>query len=216
MSMVQQQGRGGRRRRRGPPATTVVRKNFVTPIQNRRDFSGYSPQGPFDPPRIIATPWNTIVLAGLSAAPDAGVTETTISQLTTLLKSQIGIPTAADIPFLFRFMRVSIWSTLTDTINGVQSLGLQASDLNSGGSTRAWIEDRGTVARPSHCHWVWSRAESLITFNSSSQGNTIIFRVDHGVNYSWNLHVHMLWRPAGGDPIPTATATTTVTLPHAN
>lgn len=214
MSIVQQ-GRGGRGRRRAPTSTTVVRKNFVTPIQNRRELSGYSPQGPFDPPRVIATPWNTIVLAGLSAAIEPGITSTTVAQLAVLLKSQIGIPTAAEVPFLFRFMRIGIWSTITDTVNGVQSLALLPADLNRGGSVRAWIEDRGTIARPSHCHWVWSRPESLVTFHSVDNASVVIYEVDHGNNYTWNSHVHVLWRPAGGDPIPTSTATTTVALPHA-
>lgn len=197
-------GRGRRGRGRGTTAKVfTTRKNFVTPRQQRRDLEGFSPRGQFDPPRVIATPWNSLVLAGLSAAPEAGSTTTTVSTLATLLKSQLGIPTSAEVPFLMRFLRVDIWNTVTDTVNGVTSIALLPEDFNYQGAQRQWIEDRGTVARPGHCHWVWSRSESLKVYHSVDRASSIIFSVDHGANYTWTVHVHVLWRPAGGDPIPT-------------
>lgn len=203
--MSYQRGRG-RGRGRGL-ATTVRRRNFVTPAQLRRENHGFAPRGSFDPPRIIATPWNSLVLAGLSSATDAGVTQTTVNTLITLLKSQLGIAPADTTPYLIRFQRLDMWSTTQDTVSGTSSFGMLPSDLLDGGHNQTWLEDRGTTARPAHLHWVWSASQQTRVFDSSVEGNSIVYSTDHAANWTWNVHVHILWRFKGGDPIPTAAET---------
>lgn len=196
--------RGNRNQnRRGRQNNRVFgfRRNFITPNQLRRDFQGYIPRGPFDPPRVVANPWNSVVLSTAGTDANAGPTTLTVSAFKTVLQNQLGL--SSDV--FIRFIRVSVWSSVTDLVAGQLNLALQPSHLQS--LTRAaehqWIEDIGTPARPANVHFVWPRNESDFVFNTSSDGAYVIVTLDHGANFSYYLHIHVLWRPIGGDPIPT-------------
>lgn len=189
------------RSRRGRSITRVSR-NFVTPLELRRHEQGFVPRGRFDPPRIVANPWNSIVLAGNVTVEAAETTNFTLASARTLLSSQIGLPATTD--YEIRVSRVDIWSTLADsTINLNSSLALSPSGLTSAYSNYPWIEDRGTVARPAHMHYVWPVSQSTIVNSTADGTSLIIFYIDHGANAGWTVHLHILWRPVNGDPIPT-------------
>lgn len=191
-------------------------KNFVTPTQLHRQTVGYSPRGRFDPPAIVATPWNSLVIAFASAAPTAGVTDTTVSNLSVALRSQIGLGLTPAISL--RFLRVSVWSGLAPIDVIGSNMALRASNLSqsSNTSTYVWIEDRGTVARPAHMHWSWSVSDRNVVFGSATSADTIIFQVDHHANSAWFCHVHVLWKPSAGDPVPTFRLLSTPTAPRSS
>lgn len=189
-----------RRQRRSRRVVTNTVARVPTSAQLRRDEQGYVPRGSFDPPRVVANPWNSIVLAGESAVATAGQTPFTFSNLQTLLASQIGLP--ATTVFVVRISRVDVWSGLSSTTALSGTIALRAEAFGSGTSSYQWIEDRGTVARPGHVHFVWPRAQQAHPIATSVTGT--IFTVDHISVAQWTQHVHILWRIDGGDPVPTS------------
>lgn len=185
-------GRGQRRSRRGTRA-------MMTQISNR--ISGFVPRGSFDPPSVIVNPWNSLVLCGTSASNDAGVSTVTLDNAHTLFCSQTGIALTQDISI--RVLRVGVWGTGADAVLPTAGIALRPRAFISN-SARQWIEDYGTTARVAHCHYVWPDADNQYVFQWSTQKNRVLYDVDHGAAFSWVNHIHILWKPVGGDPIPTS------------
>lgn len=188
-------GRGRRTR------TRRVVRNFVTPTQLHRQTVGYSPRGRYDPPSIVATPWNSLVVAFSSAAPTVGVTDTTVGSLAIALRGQIGLGNTTALSL--RFTRVNVWSGISSIDAIGSNIALRPTNLSSPNMRYVWIEDRGTVARPAHMHWSWPVSDRNVVFSTALSSDTVIFQVDHHATSAWFVHVHLLWKPTGGDPIPT-------------
>lgn len=192
-------GRGGGRSR-------LVRRsrNFVTPAQLRRDNQGFYPRGRFDPPRIVVTPWNNIVLAALSTANAAGTYDFQVANIVTLFRNQVGAPTALN--FIFRVLRVDVWTTPGDVLqNTALNFGLRPASLLGpveDDDFFPWVEDFGTATRPAHCHFVWPVAHQNCILVSNESTNIVIFSIDTPVVQSFSVHIHLMWRIAGGDPTP--------------
>lgn len=176
-------------------------RRFVTRRQLTARDGGYAPRGTFDPPRVVSTPWFPVVLAGVLSYTDAGVKSISVSSIVALLKQQLGI-SAATFPVLLRFLRVSMWSTLTALAGtGGTYIAMRPSEL-IGLNPGTWLEDEGTVARPAHVHWMWPRADATKVFNSTSDADVVVVYTDVAGQYQVFIHLHVLWRPNGGDPIP--------------
>lgn len=194
----------GRRRSSRRPTTTKVRRNFVTPAQLHRESHGIAPKGRFDPPRIVVNPWNSLVINTVAIYNEAGVNELSISSLATALRVQIGLNT--DQRLLMRFRRVDIWTTPQTVVTSQVNLALLPENLTplSAGSTSQlqWIEDYGTAVRSAHCHYVWPASMSNAVFDSTDSSAFVIYSVDHSASVGVINHVHVLWRPYGGDPVP--------------
>lgn len=196
-------GRGRGRRGRGMARTYTTSKNFVTPAQLRNVTEGRVLRGQFDPPRVISNPWNTLVLSAAGSEESSGITTFTIKSFAILLRSQIGLPES--VVLLLRILRIGLWSNAADVVQAPLILALQPAHLQSGASIayHQWIEDIGTPSRPAHCHFLWPRNEADFVFNSNDNSSTIIAQFDHVAAFGYYLHLHVLWRPQGGDPIPT-------------
>lgn len=195
-------GRGRGRRGRGMIRTYTTSKNFVTPAQLRTVTEGRVLRGSFDPPRVISNPWNTLVLSAAGSEDSAGITAFTVNSFATLLRSQIGLPTT--LVLFMRILRISIWSTAADVVSSPLNFALQPAHLQSGATNafHQWIEDIGTPTRPAHCHFLWPRNEADFVFNSSENSSVVVAQFDHSAAFGYYIHVHVLWRPQGGDPIP--------------
>lgn len=192
----------GRTRRGRSTGLYRVSRNFVTPRQLHDRERGFSSQGPFDPPSVVATPWNTIVLAFRSTYSEKGTTPVTMAGLATVLRTQTGL--AASQKLLMRFQRVSLWTTVADTVVGATDFALRPADLRTvTPHGRQWLEDVGTTARPAHVHWTWSAVEQNAVFSTDLDGAMTVYVVDHQDNFTCYVHVHVLWRPLGADPVPT-------------
>lgn len=189
------------RRRRGNRGTRPRTSTLI-----RYMIRGAAFRGRFDPPRIIATPWNSVVLCAYGVFSDAGTSNFTFSSLATVLRTQLGLVTTQTLSL--RFRSVGLWSTPSDVATSAINVALRASDLNFGTTGyHQWIEDAGTTARPSHVHWAWSAAESEVIYVSPANDTTVVFQVDHTAAFSYIVHVHVLWKSTGGDTIPTGRLT---------
>lgn len=181
-----------------------TRRNYVTPAQLRRDNQGMFPRGRFDPPRVVVTPWNSIVLAALSTPSAAGSYSYNVTSIATLFRNQVGAPNTLNINF--RVQRVDMWTTPGDVIqNTALNFGLRPSSLvgpDADDDVFPWVEDFGTTARPAHLHFVWPISHQNRIFVSNESGNTVVFHVDTPVVQSFSVHIHLLWRISGGDPTP--------------
>lgn len=189
------------RRSRGRGAR--VRGARTIRAQLRVDYDGVAPRGRNDPPRIVANPWNSIVLIarGLTTGK---LQEVTPSSLRTLLVSQAGLD-GLTAQLDFRFLRVDVWLDPITTVSGgagTSNLGLlptawQATSL----SARTWIEDVGTSVRHAHCHYIWPRIDQNSIVNSSY--NLRVFAIDTKVaDLGFTQHVHLLWRSRTADLVP--------------
>lgn len=185
------------------PSINRVSRNFVTPAELNRRLRGFAPQGSFDPPRIVANPWNSLVIAAAVNNATAGTAQITCGSLATSLRGQIGLPQS--VVLLMRFQRVSVWTTPVDVVSNALNFALLPADLVIARSNRQWLEDAGTPARPAHLHFVWSSSEQNIVFQSTNSSTVVVFSLDTDDAFGGVAHVHVLWRPDGGDPIPTRT-----------
>lgn len=199
--------RGRYRRNRGATSIVKVRKNFVTPIQLRRELSGYSPKGKFDPPRVVVTPWWPITLSFLLQPTVAGITTLTNNAICTGLMKQLSFTTNS---FRVRYNRISVWGIYgPDNAPTRFNIALRAANLYYNYTTSSnlvahgWLEDAGTSVQPPHLHWIWSRPEQIAEFKHTD--TNIVAELDHtgaATGQEFVFHVHCMIQ-CGGDPIPT-------------
>lgn len=189
--------RKSRGRSRGRGATRALRSLV------HAEFSGVTPRGRNDPPRIVASPWNSVTLVGRGATTGE-MQSFMASSLRTLLISQVGL-TGLTAKVDFRFIRVDIWLDPLSTTTGgagTSNLGLLPTSFQgSSFSARNWIEDIGTPVSHAHCHYIWPKLDSnsIIT---SDYGNAV-FRIDTKIkDLGYTMHVHLLWRSHVGDLVP--------------
>lgn len=178
-----------------------ARRNYVTKQQLRRREGGFAPRGRYDPPRVVATPWNTVTLAGIVNYDSAGVKAFSVNNVVNFLKQQIGV-SAGTFPVLIRFESISVWSTLSALVGtGGTYISVRPSDLIRL-SPGKWLEDEGTISQPAHVHWVWPESNRQVIFSSTVDINVVPFYIDVAGAYQPFFHLRVLWRPNGGDPIP--------------
>lgn len=195
-------GRGRRRRGRMMP--------FVTRASLRRAEHGAVPRGRFDPPDTIVQPWNRVVL-NYTATSDTTPYVANLATVYQLLIIQLGLKACTSLRLGLRFERIDVWSQLQlDT--GMSNIALAARMLRQPGNIvqgktyydwYRFVEDRGTLARPAHCHWIWPSLDS--TFMIDTNYSTLtdpVFKIDGIKNVNATVHLHVMWRGITTDPVP--------------
>lgn len=183
-----------RRGRRSGKSDRRVLKGIV-----HAEFSGKVLRGRFDPPQCIAAPWNNLTVAyieSISSTP----TSTTVGSIAIGLRGQIGLVAAQTIEL--RFVRLGVW--IVDAIGVTNNLAIRADALlrPATSGSHQWIEDTGTTARPAHCHYLWPRSEQNVVFTIPTDNAVAIYQTDTKGASTTFVHLRVLWRPVGGDPIP--------------
>lgn len=204
--MFRSRRRGGRRARGS---------RFATRGQLRSEIQGSVPRGTFDPPVVVTSPWNSLVVSATSSFETSGYSQLKISDVIVAIQTQLGFNSTQKM--YIRFSRLDVWTSVSDAVIGPLSFAIEPADLLSAHITRVtyrqWLEDIGTQARPAHCHYIWSRAEQQVVFASDSDGAIIILNIDHGANFSCYWHIHVLWRVYGGNPIGFRNTLTLTSVP---
>lgn len=198
-------GRRGRRRgRRG-----FRRQRFVTKALLHREMHGSIPRGRFDPPETVSQPWNRVVLAfsfGGSTSPATLYVENVVSAL----RVQLGL-NSADSRFYLRIERFDTWYTLGADLTFANFAACAASlrqppSVDSSTSYYVfyrWLEDRGTLTRPAHLHWIWPTFDSQFIIDTYYHATKPVMKIDAATEKpACTLHLHIMWRLGTGDPVP--------------
>lgn len=198
-----------RRNNRARGTSRGSMRRGVSHRQLRNELTGINFRGSFDPPRVVAIPWNTVTLSGDLAFSSAAINTYGVNQVASFMRTLMVMANSQ--PLSFRFVSVSIWTLSPVLTSGalVQRTAMNPYDLvsPSPGRARQWIEDEGTITRPAHVHHLWSIPEQMRVFTSGNDPNQILFSIDtpeEGVGLHFQIRV--LWKCAGGNPIPSQRA----------
>jgi len=160
-------------------------------------FFGGPLRGLQDPPRVLLTPWHSIVLqfdiVGTAVASSYCLTPSTV-------KTRLTFQTSISGNMQFRFQRCSVWQ---QTPNGELNNQVSARffDLSASSTTcsltdtLAQISDHGTPARLANIHYQWPQSMQMLIGNDTS--TTPFVRVALGPSQQVLLHLHMLFRGQG-------------------
>lgn len=162
-----------------------------------------------DPPAVDANPWNhvTVVTRGVTLAAGKFV-QTKLSNITTSLKSQLGLATMTK-PLSLRFIKTSVWGfpmfgkeSPVATNLGVAFYQLMAPGYGTH-DVRKFAEDVGTPVRPAHCSYKYKGDERRVVFEST-QDHIIVAVEAQDSGLPLLYHFDLLWRSAVSDPVPSA------------
>lgn len=196
--------RSNRGRRRGRGAVSNKMRASLR-HQNRADFAGFTPHGRTDPPRVLLTPWNSLVLSTLITGPSsAGNTCLSITDIATLFRMQTGLPVT--VAFSLRLISSQCWHIVPNGELNNQVKVRFYSLLQTTGTCAityalAQIEDYGTPARNATAKFIWPKTHASNVFNFDS--NVIPIRFTTLPSQQILLHLSILWRFNGS-------ATTTI------
>lgn len=187
-----------KRGRRGRGGSLSNRLRTSLRHQNRADFAGFVPNGRIDPPRVLLTPWNTMVLSTLiTGATSAGNTCLSMTDISGLIRTQTGMPST--VIFSLRLLSAQCWHIVPNgELNNqirVRFFSLLQPTTNTTCSityTLAQIEDYGTPARNATAKFIWPKTHSSNVFNSDS--NLIPIRFTTSPSQQILLHITLLWR----------------------
>lgn len=187
--------RSNRGRRRGRGAVSNKMRASLR-HQNRADFAGFTPIGRNDPPRVLLTPWNSLVLSTLvTAGTTAGNTCLSMTDIANLFRSQTGLPTT--VLFSMRLISSQCWHIVPNGELNNQIRVRFYSLLQTTGTCAityalAQIEDFGTPARNATAKFIWPKTHASNVFNSDS--NVIPIRFTTLASQQILLHLNILWR----------------------
>lgn len=173
-------------------------RRTVPRLDSKRITTGLAPRGNFDPPRIVATPWNSLVVS----LQLEGTTEAKIKCLgTTELLNAFALQTGTTGTRIdFRIVSAQVWHLIP---NGEINNSLNVRFFSSRGPTEACGTnycisqqlDAGTLTRPATVKFVWPLAESSFPLPSISAQN--ILSVNLGISQTVLVHLRVLWRSQG-------------------
>lgn len=188
------QGNGGRR-----GGARKVRARVSGRKQHRNDFAGVVGRGNTDPPRVIFTPWNQVVVAASIVGGNAASNKClTFVDLHKFFTTQCGIPDTTVIQY--RMIKLAAWhQTPNGEINNVIRIRfldlLQVYASCGVNYTLAQVEDHGTLTRLANAQYVWPRTHQSASFSGVSTG--IYARLTLASSANVLLQHHILWRFAG-------------------
>lgn len=194
----------GRRRGRGSQS---LRVRASLRHQNRADFAGFTPHGRTDPPRVLLTPWNSLVISTLiTAGTTAGNTCLSMTDIAGFFRAQTGLPISTN--FSLRLMSAQCWhivpnGELNNQIKVRFYSLLQTTAACAITYALAQVEDFGTPARNATAKFIWPKTHSSNVYDSNS--NIIPIRFTTLPSQQILLHTTILWRFYGS-------ATTTLDL----
>jgi len=177
-------GKGNRKLRHAPSADRIA--------------TGIAPRGNSDPPRVLTSPWNKVVV--VSEIVGADPQKAKCYSVTDLLNSwavQLGVTvTRVD----FRIESVQLWHLVP---NGELNNSVSARFFSTRGPsgicgtnfTLSQQSDMGTPARNATVKYIWPLAESAFPVPSITAQP--IFWVDLLPSQHILAHVHVLWRAQG-------------------
>jgi len=174
-----------------------VPRNMLSPRHVHYDMYGYVPRGPQDPPRVLLTPWNSIVLSttliGGATASSACVT---YANLLTYFTAQTALSGSIN----FRIARASVWQQVPsgEINNQVTARFFDLSASATGCSITDTLShqiDHGTPARLANVHYVWPKFMQQLSHSATSA--TPFMRVTLLSAQQVLLHIHCLWRGSG-------------------
>jgi hypothetical protein len=185
--------RGARgRKRRGGIQRGMSRKN-----DDRAAYRGIVSRPSYIPPRVLYTPWNSLVLswevAGATAATNKCLT--IANDLVPAFRIQAGIPAAVE--FGMRIVSMQAWHLIPNgELNNLVRVrffslieGITACALTD---TLAQVEDQGTIVRNASAKFVWPKTHSSNTFPSTS--TRVFARLTLGAGQHVLVHLHLLWK----------------------
>lgn len=186
--------RGGNRRRSNKVSSAVSNKRH-----NRDNYRGIIANAHFDPPRVLATPWNQLVVSwkfigGTSASNQCF---DFFTDLAPAMRAQCGLP---NIDIGYRIESLQVWHLAPNgEVNNVVRVrfmslieGITACSVSD---TIAALEDYGTPVRPASVKFIWPKTHFSNTFPSSS--TRIIARATYGPSQQLLLHAKILWKFVG-------------------
>jgi hypothetical protein len=180
------------RKRRGGIQRGMSRKN-----DDRAAYRGIVSRPSYIPPRVLYTPWNSLVLSWeVAGAPAASNRCLSISaDLVPAFRIQSGLPSSVE--FGLRIVSMQVWHLVPNgelnnlvrvrffsLIEGTASCSLT--------DTLAQVEDQGTIVRNASAKFVWSKTHSSNTFPSVS--TRIFSRLTLGAGQNVLVHLHLLWK----------------------
>lgn len=188
--------RGGSRRR-----GQKVRNNVSTKQQHRADYRGIIANARFDPPRVLSTPWNNLVVSWTFTGGTSASNQCFdfFTNLAPAMRAQSGLPASVD--FGVRLESLQMWHLVPNgELNNVVRVrfmslieGITACSLTD---TLAALEDYGTPTRPASVKFVWPKTHFSNTFPSSS--TRIFARATYGASQQILIHAKILWKFFGG------------------
>jgi hypothetical protein len=140
-----------------------------------------------------------LVLDSNIASAAGGFTAFKVDNAVKILRRQIGLVDAQEVSL--RIAMVSCWSTIAE-LTSQSEFALRPAALNKSGVYWGWLEDQGTLSRPSHVHWTWPVTDRNVILRSKEDPTVVIFQLDTHPSFLGRVHLHVLWKPAGGDPVP--------------
>jgi hypothetical protein len=192
------------RRGRGRALPNALRSAIRA--QHRVDFAGSARRGVTDPPRVVRTPWNSLVIASLvvgeNAASNLCVTPDVIRKWFTTQSFGSEVTFAGQL----RIQSAQVWHIIPNgelnnevrcRFNTLIPVGVNANDpAVCSRSALSSQEDFGTPARNATVRFVWPRTHQDVVFQFDDP--YIIFRITLGPNQQVLAHTRILWRYFGG------------------
>jgi hypothetical protein len=194
-----QRRRGNGRR---PPAVVnrVRRRGRSQRIEHLADFRGLTVRGSADPPRVILSPWNSLVVVWLQVNGASPTNEcVTNADIAAHMKTQLGISSFTG-EFIFRIERADLWHIIPngELNNEVQCDFMGLIDPSSACDSPiplAAITDYGTPALNAHVHFIWPRTHASIA--SRSIYTNPVIRMQMRASQQILVHMHILYNFPG-------------------
>lgn len=188
-----QRGRGRRSRRGRVQRGVRLTNRFV----DRAAYRGLVPMPSFIPPRVLYTPWNSLVVSWqvVGTATASNRCLDFFADLTPAFRAQCGLPASVDVGY--RLVGLQVWHLVPNgELNNIVRVrfmslieGITACSLTD---TLAQVEDNGTIVRNASAKFVWPKTHSSNTFPSSS--TRIFARLTLGAAQTVLVHATILWK----------------------
>lgn len=156
---------------------------------------------------VTSNPWNEVVLVSRSATSTPGAwQETTATNLTTVLKSQLGLNEVKK-GIALRVHEVKVWVFGAKDVP-IPNFGLIAADLSQPYVPKSTvellktIEAAGTFVSPAYASFRWPRFQQEIVL-TSSEPRTICAIDIQAQGLAALYHLRVSWQMEETDPIPT-------------
>lgn len=166
------------RRRRAKPSMKAVL---------RAHESGRRLKVPRDPPAVVDTPWNSMVLQS------TGQGDTTVSglNLVPLLTVQAGFTAIAGLGFDFRVQSVRVWSLVAGTPIRLSCYGFDNTNSKTGGALCVLDDWPGRLSFAGVGYEFPMSVQNIVY---SEDSNLKICQIDVGASNDWLAYFNILWR----------------------
>jgi len=190
-----------RRNNRGRQTPVVNRVRNITTrnprLEHRADFRGLVVRGSADPPRVVLSPWNSLVVSWLqtNGTTPADVC-VTVANVFANMKAQLGITSAFTGDLVFRFQRADLWHIIpngelnNEVVCSFRGL-IEPSTTCGVELPLATLSDYGTPARNANVHFIWPRTHSSVALISSN--NFPVLDLSMRASQQVLIHFHLLY-----------------------